>query len=225
MKIFLLNVMFGLCALTVNGQSLSYTGTISATGSADNFKTGFTFSYVSAGTPWNGALISYGGLSRNYDTQINADYVNNRISFRTRNGDLSVWNPWLELATRGSNEFMGNQFIDGNLGIGILNPKNKLDVNGTIHSQEVKVDMNGWSDFVFTKEYNLPTLKEVEKQIKENGHLKNIPSEKEVLENGINLGEMNAKLLQKIEEMTLYIIEQNKQILDLNKRLEIIESK
>lgn len=217
--------MFGLCALTVNGQSLSYTGTISATGSADNFKTGFTFSYVSAGTPWNGALISYGGLSRNYDTQINADYVNNRISFRTRNGDLSVWNPWLELATRGSNEFMGNQFIDGNLGIGILNPKNKLDVNGTIHSQEVKVDMNGWSDFVFTKEYNLPTLKEVEKQIKENGHLKNIPSEKEVLENGINLGEMNAKLLQKIEEMTLYIIEQNKQILDLNKRLEIIESK
>ncbi|MHC0446378.1 hypothetical protein ACWA1F_13290 [Flavobacterium sp. 3-218] len=99
---------------------------------------------------------------------------------------------------------------NGNVGIGSSNPSNKLDVNGTIHSKEVKVDMTGWSDFVFKKEYNLPTLKEVEKHITENGHLENIPSEKEVLKNGINLGEMNAKLLQKIEEMTLYIIEQNK---------------
>jgi len=100
----------------------------------------------------------------------------------------------------------------GNLGIGITNPKNKLDVNGTIHSQEVKVDMNGWSDFVFKKEYNLPTLQEVEKHIADKGHLENIPSEQEVLQNGINLGEMNAKLLQKIEEMTLYMIEMKKEI-------------
>ena len=114
---------------------------------------------------------------------------------------------------------------NGNVGIGELNPKNKLDVKGTIHSQEVKVDMQGWSDFVFKKEYNLPTLTEVQKHIAEKGHLENIPSEEEVLKNGINLGEMNAKLLQKIEEMTLYIIEQNKQIIDLNKRLEKIESK
>ncbi|WP_264536557.1 hypothetical protein [Flavobacterium sp. N1736] len=97
---------------------------------------------------------------------------------------------------------------NGNVGIGILSPKNKLDVKGTIHSQEVKVDMTGWSDFVFKKEYDLPTLEKVEKHIAEKGHLENIPSEKEVLENGINLGEMNAKLLQKIEELTLYIIQQ-----------------
>jgi len=114
---------------------------------------------------------------------------------------------------------------NGNVGIGELNPKNKLDVKGTIHSQEVKVDMQDWSDFVFKKEYVLPTLEEVEKQITEKGHLENIPNEEEVLKNGINLGEMNAKLLQKIEEMTLYIIEQNKQIIDLNKRLEKVESK
>ncbi|MNK88861.1 hypothetical protein D3C87_1088450 [compost metagenome] len=115
--------------------------------------------------------------------------------------------------------------MDGNVGIGEINPKNKLDVNGTIHSQEVKVDMNNWSDFVFKKEYAVPTLEEVEKHITEKGHLENIPNEEEVLKNGINLGEMNAKLLQKIEEMTLYIIEQNKQIIDLNKRLEKVESK
>jgi hypothetical protein len=98
----------------------------------------------------------------------------------------------------------------GNVGIGTINPLNKLDVKGAIHSQEVKVDMSGWSDFVFKKGYNLPTLEEVEKHIAEKGHLENIPSEEDVLKNGINLGEMNAKLLQKIEELTLYMIDQEK---------------
>ncbi|MFQ6603193.1 hypothetical protein [Flavobacterium sp. C3NV] len=104
---------------------------------------------------------------------------------------------------------------NGNVGIGTIYPTNKLDVNGTIHSKEVKVDMNGWSDFVFKKEYNLPTLEQVEKHIAEKGHLQNIPSEEEVLQNGINLGEMNAKLLQKIEELTLYLLKQDKSIEDL----------
>jgi hypothetical protein len=106
---------------------------------------------------------------------------------------------------------------NGYVGIGTVSPVNKLDVNGTIHSKEVKVDMSGWSDFVFKKEYNLPTLEEVEKHIAEKGHLENIPSEEEVLKNGINLGDMNAKLLQKMEEMTLYMIEQNKRMNQLEK--------
>jgi len=114
---------------------------------------------------------------------------------------------------------------NGNVGVGVLNPTNKLDVNGTIHSKEVRVDMNGWSDFVFKKEYNLPTLEEVEKHIAEKGHLQNIPSEEEVLKNGINLGEMNAKLLQKIEEMTLYMIEMKKENEKQNQKIMILENK
>lgn len=121
---------------------------------------------------------------------------------------------------------------NGNVGIGKTNPANKLDVNGTIHSKEVKVDMNGWSDFVFKKEYRLPKLEQVEKHIAEKGHLENIPSEEEVLKNGINLGEMNSKLLRKIEELTLYMIEQEKKTQELqniiseqNKRLEKLEKK
>jgi len=108
-------------------------------------------------------------------------------------------------------------YVNGNVGIGTSTPDSKLTVNGTIHSKEVKVDMNGWSDFVFKKEYNLPTLEEVEKHIAEKGHLENIPSEQEVLQNGINLGEMNAKLLQKIEELTLYMIEMKKENIEIKK--------
>jgi len=100
----------------------------------------------------------------------------------------------------------------GYVGIGTIDTKGyKLGVKGKIAAEEVKVALyNSWPDYVFEKEYKLPSLKEVENHIAEKGHLQNIPSAKEVNENGIHLGEMNAKLLQKIEELTLYMIEQNK---------------
>lgn len=112
---------------------------------------------------------------------------------------------------------------NGNVGIGVMSPTNKLDVNGTIHSKEVKVDMSGWSDFVFKKEYKLPSLQQVEKYIAEKGHLENIPNQEEVIKNGINLGEMDAKLLQKIEELTLYSIQQQKEIEVLKSKLSLLD--
>lgn len=112
----------------------------------------------------------------------------------------------------------------GYVGIGTATPDAELAVNGIVHSQEVKVDMDGWPDFVFAKDYNLRNLKDVENYINENQHLPEIPSENEVAKNGIELGDMNAKLLQKIEELTLYLIEQNKKIESLEKRVELQES-
>ncbi|TYO92894.1 hypothetical protein LX74_00955 [Elizabethkingia miricola] len=114
---------------------------------------------------------------------------------------------------------------DGNIGIGTTNPQNKLDVNGTVHAKEVKIDIAGWADFVFDKEYQLPTLDEVEQHIHEKGHLPNIPNTKEVTENGLSLGESQKLLLQKIEELTLYSIEQNKLIKEQQERLKKLEEK
>ncbi|VVV02071.1 MULTISPECIES: hypothetical protein [Mesonia] len=106
-------------------------------------------------------------------------------------------------------------YVNENIGIGTVSPGSwKLAVNGKVRAKEVKVE-TGWSDFVFNKEYELPSLQEVENHIKQKGHLKDIPSAKEVEENGIFLGEMDAKLLQKIEELTLYTIQQEKKIENL----------
>ncbi|MEO9850954.1 MAG: hypothetical protein ABJH72_22345 [Reichenbachiella sp.] len=101
----------------------------------------------------------------------------------------------------------------------------KLAVGGSIGAREIKVEASGWSDFVFYKGYELRTLEEVEKHIAEKGHLPEIPSEVEVTKNGINLGEMDAKLLQKIEELTLYLIEQNKEIIKMKKEISALKSK
>lgn len=113
----------------------------------------------------------------------------------------------------------GNRFIvqaNGNVGIGTTDTKGfELGVKGKIAAQEVKVALYGsagWSDFVFEDNYDLPTLTEVETHISEKGHLKDIPSAKEVEKDGFFLGQMDAKLLQKIEELTLYTIQQQKEI-------------
>ncbi|MFS4454734.1 hypothetical protein [Maribacter sp. 2304DJ31-5] len=101
---------------------------------------------------------------------------------------------------------------NGNMAVGTSGTgSHKLAVGGSIGAREIKVEVGTWSDYVFFSDYDLPTLEEVEKHIKEKGHLINIPSTKEVEANGIRLGEMNRLLLEKIEELTLYVIELKKQ--------------
>jgi hypothetical protein len=102
----------------------------------------------------------------------------------------------------------------GNVGIGTENPDAKLAVKGTVHAQEVRVDLQGAvaPDYVFDDAYELPSLENVEAYIKEHKHLPEVPSAKEMDENGLNLKEMNLLLLKKVEELTLHIIEQDKRI-------------
>jgi len=119
---------------------------------------------------------------------------------------------------------------EGKVGIGTTNPTGlldvagdikgtKLDIAGPVRSQSVTIEATGWSDFVFDEDYRLPALSEVENHIKTYKHLPDVPSEKQVVEEGVNVVEMQAKLLQKIEELTLYVIEQDKEIKELKKIL------
>ena len=98
-------------------------------------------------------------------------------------------------------------------------------VNGIIKaSVEVLVSETGdWGDFVFADDYNLPSLNEVERFIAKNHHLPGIPSAAEVETNGLGLSDMSNRMMQKIEELTLYIIEQDKRIIEQDKRLNELE--
>lgn len=111
---------------------------------------------------------------------------------------------------------------EGYVGIGTSTPTSKLTVNGTIHATEVKVTSTVTPDYVFEKyylgesslkpDYTMLSLAEVQKFTEANHHLPNVPSAKEIKENGLHLGEMSNILLQKIEELTLYSIDQQKTI-------------
>ncbi len=108
----------------------------------------------------------------------------------------------------------GNGYFPGNVGIGTTNPTQKLSVNGTIQAKEVIVQ-TGWSDYVFAKGYRLAPLAEIEQHIEKDGHLPGIPSAQEVAEHGVRMGDMQAKLMAKIEEITLHQIAQEKEIFSL----------
>ena len=100
-----------------------------------------------------------------------------------------------------------------------------LFVTGGILTEEVRVSrVDEWADYVFKKDYKLPTLQEVEKHIQDEGHLINIPSAAEVKENGIELAEMNKKLLEKVEELTLYVIDLNKKMKVQQKEIEQLKT-
>jgi len=110
----------------------------------------------------------------------------------------------------------------GNVGIGTTNPTQKLSVNGTIRAKEVIVD-TGWSDYVFEDSYRLAPLSEVESHIKANKHLPGIPSAAEVAEHGVSMGDMQSKLLAKIEELTLYMIELKKENAGLRSEMSAVK--
>lgn len=107
----------------------------------------------------------------------------------------------------------------GNVGIGTENfGTYKLAVNGNIRTKELVVE-TGWADYVFDKAYTLPLLTDVEKFIKQNGHLPNIPSAKDVEEKGLHVGDVQKRMMEKIEELTLYVIALNKELAEVKKQI------
>ena len=113
---------------------------------------------------------------------------------------------------------------NGNIGIGTSSPNYKLDVNGTIRANEIIVNTTG-ADFVFAEDYKLRPLSEVKAFIQENKHLPEIKSAQEMQENGVGINELQTQLLQKIEELTLYIIHQEERIKQQDLRIKALEQK
>jgi hypothetical protein len=144
-----------------------------------------------------GLYLWAGGTNSGYDGRI---YVTNSTGVTDIYFDGSS----------GANSFINN---GGNVGIGTTNPGSyKLAVNGTIHAKGVAVNQTGWSDYVFEDSYQLSALSDVEHFIKVKKHLPGIPSEAEVAKEGVDLGDMQARLLAKVEELTLHQIAQEKQL-------------
>ncbi len=111
---------------------------------------------------------------------------------------------------------------NNNVGIGTTNPTYKLSVNGAIRAKEVRIN-TGWADYVFEKNYELMDLKEVEQFIRKNKHLPNIPPAAILIKEGVDVSDMQTRMMSKIEELTLYLIQANKSIEKLKQRINTLE--
>lgn len=113
---------------------------------------------------------------------------------------------------------------NGNLGIGTIpNGTYKLAVAGTVGAKKIQVTQAGWADYVFDNNYHLPSLLEIESYVQQHKHLPEVPSEKDVLANGLDLGEMNKILVKKVEELTLYLIDEHKKNVENQERMKKME--
>jgi hypothetical protein len=164
--------------------------------------------------------ISYGG---------NSGQAIGAIEVEQDSGDGGILkfqvNPWNQNGCTGIYTPITRMIINqyGNVGIGTTSPGvYKLNVNGSIRANEVVVNTTG-ADFVFNENYSLPDLSEVEEFINENKRLPDIASAKEMQQNGISISEMQTKLLQKIEELTIYTIEQKHKNEQQSEEIELLK--
>ncbi|CAM4121396.1 hypothetical protein SAMN06265348_103255 [Pedobacter westerhofensis] len=187
--------------------------------------------------------FSTGGVS----TDSTSPYGN--LNFLTNSGKLFIG--WNRTAGGGETDFIANaqggdkggfafynhdnngneqqlMFLqaNGNLGIGTPNPNGyKLAVNGNVHAKEVNITIDAatWPDYIFEPLYKLMPLSELDQFIIKNKHLPEIPSSTQIEKQGINVADMNAKLLKKVEELTLYLMELKRDNDKLTERVQLLE--
>ncbi|WP_443938793.1 hypothetical protein [Pedobacter sp. MW01-1-1] len=168
--------------------------------------------YVGIGTDSPDAPLTVNGCSNFFPRRINGgDARKLSIDYFANNPEFISNDYPVVIRTGGGNQPL--IFDAARIGIGTTTPQEKLSVNGNIRAREIKVEATNWPDYVFEEDYKITSLQDLEKYIKTNKHLPDMPSAKEVENNGLVLGEMNKALLKKVEELTLHLI-------DLSKRFE-----
>ena len=174
------------------------------------------------------SLLSVSGdIALRYGSELKTTIGNHRTILRT---GWSNWQDYLSIHVPGNLAANATPKIhirsNGNVGIGTTSPSSRLTVKGNIHAEEVKVDLNvPGPDYVFDEDYELSSLEEVEKYIQENKHLPEIPSAADMEKTGIYLSEMNMKLLKKVEELTLHMIDLHHEMKRLSKENELLKQK
>jgi hypothetical protein len=191
------------------------------------------------GTNWN-QLWSLSGDQGNawYQETVNlSSYLGNTVKLRfygtTGSGytsDMAIDSLYLTVSSPAEETFWEQNGTNiyatngGNVGIGTTNPGEKLTVNGTVHAKEVIINNNiPVPDYVFAQGYNLLSIPQLKQYIEQNNHLPEFPPASEMEANGINISEINLNLLKRIEELTLYIIEQEKQIQEIENQFKSID--
>lgn len=189
--------------------------------------------YDAPTSTWKIRLVTAAGLSSNHPM---LEVENNVVKVFTNHANLYAVKVFVEFYDTGNGNVVpylfGSSFqwqryganlyyMDGKVGIATDSPKELLSVNGNIQAKEIKVTTTAtdWPDYVFADGYQLPSLKETARFIEENKHLPGVPKAAEIEANGLSLGEMNKILMQKIEELTLHMIDKDKRIEALEKKL------
>jgi len=175
---------------------------------SDSSGAGAQLSFIHSGTVKGSLSSRWDGSAWEVRLGTASDY-GSYLTFFTNNGSLGER---MRIAS------------SGNVGIGTTSPNYPLTVSGSVRASQFIADVNTYADFVFKSGYKLASLDEVEAAIKRDGHLPGIPAETEVKEHGIDLASQQAKLLQKVEELTLYVIELKKENLRLQLKIEGIEA-
>ena len=170
-----------------------------------------------------GMTANDGFSLRLYDSQMSlVQHEQAGISFETPGGELlldkygnvgvGAIHQGYRLNVAGASRFTGAVAMQSSLTVG---GGLHCDAQGNLKVKRLRVTLTDWPDYVFGEGYRLPSLGEVERYVREHSHLPGVPSAKEVEQDGADLGEMNRLLLQKVEELTLYIIDLQKQVNEL----------